>query len=67
MKAALGPWAASRRYLNLADVQGNPARFWNDDAYDRPRRINNTAVDPDDRMRSNHPVPATPLTTGAVT
>jgi hypothetical protein len=65
VKAALAPWAASRRYLNFADVQCDPAGFWNDDAYDRLRRIK-AAVDPGDLIRSNHPVPAAPLTTGAV-
>jgi len=55
--AALEPWAASHMYLNFADTAREPARFWSEHAYNRLRRIK-SAVDPDDRIRSNHPVPA---------
>ena len=57
VKTALGPWAASHMYLNFAETQGDPARFWTQQAYHRLRRIK-AAVDPDDLIRSNHPVPA---------
>ena len=57
VKAALAPWAASRMYLNFAETQGDPARFWSEQAYQRLRRIKAT-VDPDNLIRSNHPVPA---------
>jgi FAD/FMN-containing dehydrogenase len=55
--AALTPWAASRTYLNFAETQGDPASFWSEQAYQRLRRIKAT-VDPDNLIRSNHPVPA---------
>jgi hypothetical protein len=60
VKAALAPWAASRRYLNFADQPCDPATFWSEHALGRLRRIK-AAVDPHDLIRSNHPV----LTTGA--
>jgi FAD/FMN-containing dehydrogenase len=53
---AMSPWAASQMYLNLADTRRDPASFWTPQAYDRLRRIK-AAVDPDDLIRSNHPVP----------
>ena len=43
-------------YLNLAETERDPASFWAPQAYDRLRRIK-AAVDPDDLIRSNHPVP----------
>jgi FAD/FMN-containing dehydrogenase len=57
VKAALGPWTASHMYLNFAEAEGDPARFWTEQAYHRLRRIK-AAVDPDDLIRSNHPIPA---------
>jgi len=54
--AAMSPWAARQMYLNLADSRRDPASFWTPQAYDRLRRIK-AAVDPDDLIRSNHPVP----------
>ncbi len=54
--AALRPWAARQMYLNLADTSRDPASFWTPEAYDRLRRIK-AAIDPDDLIRSNHPVP----------
>jgi Berberine and berberine like/FAD binding domain len=57
VKAALGPWAAKQMYLNFAEAQGDPARFWNEHAYNRLRRIK-AAVDPNNLIRSNHPIPA---------
>jgi FAD/FMN-containing dehydrogenase len=56
VKAALAPWAASRTYLNFAETHADPASFWSEQAYHRLRRIK-TAVDPDDVIRSNHPIP----------
>jgi FAD binding domain-containing protein/berberine-like enzyme len=58
VKAALAPWAASHMYLGFADTQQNTATFWTEQAYNRLRRIK-TTVDPDDLIRSNHPVPPT--------
>jgi FAD binding domain/Berberine and berberine like len=57
VKAALGPWAAPHMYLNFAETQGDPARFWTEQAYHRLRRIK-AAVDPDNLVCSNHPIPA---------
>jgi FAD/FMN-containing dehydrogenase len=57
VKAALGPWAASHMYLNFADTQRDPTTFFTEQAYHRLRRIK-AAVDPNDVMRSNHPIPA---------
>jgi len=54
--AAMRPWAASQLYLNLTDTSRDPASFWMPRVYDRLRRVK-AAVDPDDVIRSNHPVP----------
>jgi len=55
-QTALRPWAARQMYLNLACTSRDPASFWSAEAYDRLRRIK-AAVDPDNLIRSNHPVP----------
>jgi FAD binding domain/Berberine and berberine like len=55
IKAALAPWAADHMYLNFADTRREPASFWGEQAYHRLRLIK-TAVDPDDVIRSNHPI-----------
>ena len=55
-QTALRPWAARQMYLNLACTRRDPASFWSAEAYDRLRRIK-AAVDPDNLIRSNHPVP----------
>ena len=56
VQSAMSPWAARQMYLNLAETRRRPSSFWTPEAYDRLRRIK-TAVDPDDLIRSNHPVP----------
>jgi FAD binding domain/Berberine and berberine like len=56
VKAALTPWAARHMYLNFADTRREPASLWNEQAYHRLRRIK-AAVDPEDLIRSNHPIP----------
>ena len=56
VKAALGPWAAKHMNLNFAETQQDAATFWTEQAYNRLRRIK-AAVDPDDLIRSNHPIP----------
>jgi hypothetical protein len=63
VKAAVAAWAAPRRYLNLADTQGDPASFWSQPALHRLRRIKR-AVDPHDLIHSNHPVLAPNTTEG---
>jgi hypothetical protein len=56
VKTALAPWAARHMNPNFTDTQQDVATFWTEQAYHRLRRIK-TAVDPDDLIRSNHPVP----------
>jgi hypothetical protein len=63
VKAALEPWAAPRRYLNLADTHGDPATFWGEQVLHRLRRIK-ADVDPGDLIRANHPVLAANATAG---
>ena len=58
VKAALAPWAARQMYLGFAETEQDAATFWTEQAYHRLRRIK-TAVDPDDLIRSNHPIPLT--------
>ena len=57
VRTAMRTWAARQMYLNLADTSRDPASFWTAAAYDRLCRIK-AAVDPDNLIRSNHPVPA---------
>jgi FAD/FMN-containing dehydrogenase len=56
VRDAMRPWAARQMYLNIADAGCDPASFWSPQAYDRLRRVK-AAVDPDDLIRSNHPIP----------
>jgi FAD/FMN-containing dehydrogenase len=56
VKEALAPWAARQMYLNFAETQREAATFWTEEAYHRLRHIK-AAVDPDNIIRSNHPVP----------
>jgi hypothetical protein len=43
-------------YLNVASTRRDPATLWKPEDFDRLRRIK-AVVDPDDLVRSNHPVP----------
>jgi hypothetical protein len=54
--SATSPWAARQMYLNIAETRRDPASFWTPQAYDRLRRVK-AAVDPDDMIRANHPIP----------
>jgi len=54
--SALRPWSARQMYLNIAGPSRDPASFWPARAYARLRRIK-AAVDPDNLIRSNHPIP----------
>jgi FAD/FMN-containing dehydrogenase len=56
VKQAMAPWAARQTYLNITETRTDPARFWDPHAYARLRRVK-AAVDPADRIRSNHPIP----------
>jgi FAD/FMN-containing dehydrogenase len=50
------PWASRQMYLNVAASRRDPASFWTLEANERLRRIKRQ-VDPDDLIRSNHPIP----------
>jgi FAD binding domain len=56
-KAAMAPYDNGSAYLNFAERPVDPARFYGDESYWRLRAIR-AAVDPDDRMVGNHPIPA---------
>jgi len=56
LRAALSPWTARQMYLNFAETGRDPSCFWTPQAYDRLRRIK-AEVDPDELIRSNHPIP----------
>jgi sensor domain CHASE-containing protein len=56
VKDALTPWAADHMYLNFAETRSPAAPLWTAYAYQRLRRIK-AHVDPDDVIRSNHPIP----------
>jgi FAD binding domain/Berberine and berberine like len=56
LMGAMSPWAAGHTSLNLADAPQDPASFWTPQAYDRLRQVK-AAVDPDDVIRANHPIP----------
>ena len=43
-------------YLNFAETQHPAPPFWSEQAYQRLRRIK-ANIDPDDIIRSNHPIP----------
>jgi hypothetical protein len=58
VQAALGPWAAPRMYLNIAETRTYVGEFWDESSYQRLRQIK-TSVDPDDLIRANHPIPTT--------
>ena len=64
VKDALAPWTAKHMYLNFAETQQDTATFWTEQAYHRLRRIK-TAIDPDDLIRSNHPIPPRAVAHGA--
>lgn len=53
---ALAAWASPYRYLNFAETEADPASFWPQEVYRRLRSIKE-AVDPDNRIRANHPIP----------
>jgi FAD/FMN-containing dehydrogenase len=51
----LAPWAAPYMYLNFADTRRDPASLWEAESYRRLRRVK-SEVDPQDMIRSNHPI-----------
>jgi hypothetical protein len=56
IQSALTEWTARQAYLNFAETPRDPATFWDRSAYHRLRQIK-AAIDPEDRIRSNHPIP----------
>ena len=48
------------RLLNFAETPREAATFWTEQAYHRLRRIK-AAVDPENVIRANHPIPPAPL------
>jgi FAD/FMN-containing dehydrogenase len=56
LQHALAPWDAGRSYLNFAERATPGQRLFGPDAYARLRRVK-AVYDPQDVIRSNHPVP----------
>ena len=56
VKAALGPWAAAQMFANLTETSQPSSALWPERSYRRLQEIK-AVVDPDDVIRSNHPVP----------
>jgi FAD/FMN-containing dehydrogenase len=53
---AFAPYDTGRQYLNFTERPTNPARFYTADAYRRLRAVK-AAVDPENVIRANHPIP----------
>lgn len=54
--SALTPWAAPQRFFNLSENSRPAGSFWPKPTFDRLRQVK-AAVDPDNIVRANHPVP----------
>ncbi len=52
---ALEPWEAEHNYMNFAESRRKPVTLFSSASYHRLRRIK-AIIDPDDLIRSNHPV-----------
>jgi hypothetical protein len=52
----MAPWAARQDYFHFAETSRDPASCWKPLAYTRLRQVK-AAVDPEDRIRSSHPIP----------
>jgi FAD/FMN-containing dehydrogenase len=57
LKASLAAYDTGKGYLNFVEEPADAAQFFAEDAYLRLRQIR-AAVDPDERMVGNHPIPA---------
>jgi FAD/FMN-containing dehydrogenase len=55
IQQALAPWATRYLHPNFAETKHAPESLWTEQAYERLRRTKAT-VDPDDVIRSNHPI-----------
>jgi hypothetical protein len=53
---ALEPWEAEHTYLNFAESRRKPMTLFSSASYHKLRQIK-TILDPEDLIRSNHPVP----------
>jgi Berberine and berberine like len=51
-------------FMNFAETSRSPETFWSERAYHRLRRIKGR-FDPQDVIRSNHPIPPLSLQTAA--
>ena len=56
-KASLADYDTGSAYLNFVEEPADAARFYTEDAYRRLRAVR-AAVDPENRMVGNHPIPA---------
>ncbi len=56
LMSALEPWEAEHTYLNFAETRRKPTTLFSSASYHRLRQIK-AILDPDDVIRSNHPVP----------
>jgi hypothetical protein len=56
IKSSMAPWSTRHMFLNFAETSRAPDTFWSERAYQRLRRIKGQ-FDPDDVIRSNHPIP----------
>jgi FAD/FMN-containing dehydrogenase len=52
---SIEPWQSGHTYMNFAESRRDPRTLWTEAAYERLRRIR-SAVDPDGRFQSNHPL-----------
>ncbi len=55
VKRSIEPWTARHMYLNFAETRRDARTLWSEHTHHRLQRIKR-AVDPDDVIRSNHPV-----------
>lgn len=55
LDAAMKPWAAPTMFMNFAETRRDAAALWGEHGYRRLCQIK-TRFDPDDLVRSNHPV-----------
>ena len=53
LRSELAPWEAAHTYLNFAETKRAAKSLWSETSYARLRRIK-AAVDPQNRIRSNH-------------
>ena len=56
IKGAMTPWASRQMYFNFADSRRPMETFWDEATFARLRRVK-AAVDPDEVILSNHPIP----------